>query len=162
MRRRDRRRLRARLAEQDRLAAQRAELRSIGQLLDDAATVVDAGWVQHGWSTAGAGGSVSRACVVGAIVHAAGGPAAVRSQLVQRTLDLTWHTLYNEPHQPVRWCPAPAVRLAHVRDLTRWNDQSERTAAQVTALLAAAVRTAAAQTELLREARPATDLSACG
>jgi hypothetical protein len=23
----------------------------------------------------------------------------------------------------VRWCPAPSIRMAHVRDLTRWNDR---------------------------------------
>jgi hypothetical protein len=97
-----------------------------------------------------AGARVSGACLVGAIVHAGGGPAAVHNQLVQRTLDLTWHTLYQNPHEPVRWCPAPATRMAHVRDLTRWNDRPERSSAQVTHLLHRAIGTAEAQTALLR------------
>jgi hypothetical protein len=54
---------------------------------------------------------------------------------VQRALDLTWHALHGDPAAPVRWCPSPNERAAHVRDLTRWNDATGRTAADVTALL---------------------------
>jgi hypothetical protein len=71
---------------------------------------------------------------------------------VQRTLDLTWHALYEGEGRPVRWCPAPAIRAAHVRDLTRWNDDVERNSGQVTALLHSAVRIANRQTDLLRQA----------
>lgn len=158
---------RRRLARQDRVAARLAELHCIRGLLGDAITVVSSGWVQHGWfAVIDERGSprtitahdlhvltrhpVSGACLVGAIVHAAGGPSTAHTQLVQRTLDLTWHALHEDERQPVQWCPAPAVRTAHVRDLTRWNDSRERTACQVTALLHSAVRTANAQTELLR------------
>ena len=84
------------------------------------------------------------------IVHAAGGPSTVHTQLVQRTLDLTWHALYEDAHEPVRWCPAPPVRAAHVRDLTRWNDHPRRTADEVVGLLHTAQHHADAQTELLQ------------
>ena len=157
---------RRRLAGQDRLSAQLGELHRIRALLTQAATVVSSGWVQHGWfSVPGSHGEqrrvtahtmgvvdsepISGACLVGAIVHAGGGPAAVHTQLVQRTLDLSWHTLYEDPQRPVRWCPAPAVRMAHVRDLTRWNDSPHRTVAQVGAFFTAAVDTTDAQRGLV-------------
>jgi hypothetical protein len=158
---------RRRLARDDQVAARLAELQLIRGVLEDAVTVVSAGWVQHGWFAVtddqgrrrtvtahnldvATGIPVSAACLVGSIVHAGGGPHQARSQLVQRTLDLTWHALYQGSQQPVRWCPAPAIRAAHVRDLTRWNDDVDRTAGQVTALLQTAIRTADVQTDLLR------------
>jgi hypothetical protein len=160
---------RHRLARQDRLAAHLAELHGIRALLAESATVVGSGWVQHGWFSVVdehdracvvtahnlhhlTGRPVSGACLVGAIVHAAGGPAATRTQLVQRSLDLTWHTLHEDSHRPVRWCPAPDIRAAHVRDLTRWNDHRDRTRDEVTALLHAAMDTTVVQAELLRAA----------
>jgi hypothetical protein len=90
------------------------------------------------------------ACLVGAIVHAGGGLAAFRSQPVQRALDLTWHALYGEDRAPARWCPAPPVRSAHVRELTRWNDRPERTSDDVMALLHAVERAASAELERAR------------
>ncbi|MDQ3104139.1 MAG: hypothetical protein M3Q87_02765 [Actinomycetota bacterium] len=128
---------------------------------------MSSGWVQHGWFTvddthrkprmvtaynmhAVSSAPLFGACLVGAVVYAAGGPPAARTQLVQRTLDLTWHALYNDEHEPVRWCPAPGVRTAHLRDLTRWNDHDGRTAAQVEALLRAAVGAANTETARLR------------
>jgi hypothetical protein len=144
-----------------------AELHSIRAVVVEAIAVVDKGWLQHDWFavTDGAGTRyrvpaskidlvtnrpISAACLVGALVHAGGGPPAVHSQLVQRTLDLTWHTLHEDEHRPVRWCPGPAIRTAHVRDLTRWNDHPRRTAEHVTALLHSATRTVDAQACLLR------------
>jgi hypothetical protein len=164
------RRERRRLARQDRLAAHLAELHHIQLLLAEAATVVSNGWVQHGWFavTDERGGArvvtahdlralesrpVTGACLVGAVVHAAGGPPSVHTQLVQRALDLTWHTLHEDTRRPVHWCPAPPVRAAHVRDLTRWNDHPARTADQVSALLEDAVRSAGVQAEGVRAAR---------
>lgn len=143
---------RRRLARQDVATARLAELHHIRALLRDAEVVVSAGWVQNAWfAVPGAYGGqvgvtahdlhlvvdnpVSGACLVGGIVQAAGGPATVRTQLVQRTLDLTWHVLREDGRRPVRWCPPPDVRAAHVRDLTRWNDDPRRTAAAVTSLL---------------------------
>ncbi len=125
------------------------------------AKVVDAGWIQGAWFTvAGPSGPrvvtghevdlamdqpVIGACLVGGVVQAAGGPATVRSQLVQRTLDLTWHALREDTSQPVRWCPAPRIRMMHVLELTHWNDAPERTRADVLDLLEAAQETAALQ-----------------
>jgi hypothetical protein len=157
---------RRRRARQDRLTARLAELYCIKGLLGEAAGVVSAGWLQHHWfAVTGTRGKrstvsaytihlaadrpVSDACLVGSIVHAAGGPSIVHTQLVQRTLDLTWHTLYEDAHEPVRWCPAPPVRAAHVRDLTRWNDHPRRTADEVVGRLHTAQHHADVQTELL-------------
>ncbi len=153
------------LARQDRHSARLAELHSIRALVQEAASVVRAGWVQHSWfATTNDHGQtrliaghnvfdvtdqpVSGACLVGAIVHAGGGPAVVHTQLVQRTLDLTWHTLYGDHRQPVRWCPPPAIRMANVRDLTAWNDHPSRTVSDVEALLRSAARTTTMQAEL--------------
>jgi len=140
-------------------------------ILEQAAVVVSAGWVQNAWFSVvdGRGGvvnltaydvdradrePVSGACLVGGIVHAAGGPRAVRSQLVQRTLDLAWHVLREDERTPVRWCPAPPVRAAHARDLTRWNDHPQRTVADVRALLERAVHTADLQIAACRATAP--------
>jgi hypothetical protein len=160
---------RRRLARQDRIAGHLAELHHIELLLAEAATVVSAGWVQHGWFAvpderhgtrvltahdldALETRPVTGACLVGAVVHAAGGPPSVHSQLVQRSLDLTWHTLHEDSHRPVHWCPAPPVRAAHIRDLTRWNDHPKRTADQVAALLEDTARSAAAEATGVRTA----------
>ena len=149
--RRVRRAERRRLRHLDALSARLAELHAISDLLALATSVVEAGWVKGAWFTvATAGGSravtaqdldllvdqsVTGACLVGGVVQAAGGPATVRSQLVQRTLDLTWHALREDPSQPVRWCPGPAVRTMHVLELTFWNDAPERTRTDVLNLL---------------------------
>jgi hypothetical protein len=145
------RRERRRLARQDRLTANLAELHHIQTLLAAAADVICSGWVQNGWftyrdehaqqHTVGthelrllADRPITGACLVGAIVTAGGGPSAAGSQPVQRALDLTWHTLYGG-YEPIRWCPAPSVRTSHMCDLTRWNDQPDRTPEEVAALL---------------------------
>jgi hypothetical protein len=158
---------RKRLARHDRVAAQLAELHCIRALLGDATAVLTTGWVQHDWFAVNdergrqvnvtaydihlvTGRPVVGACLVGALVYAGGGPRAAHTQLVQRSLDLTWHALYEDERQPVRWCPAPAIRTAHVRDLTRWNDHPARTAAEVTDLVESASRTADTQTDRLR------------
>jgi hypothetical protein len=160
---------RARLARQDLVSARLAELHSMRDLLGSAVVVVSSGWVQHGWFTVDDGQGaprridahhldelnsrpVSGGCMVGAVVHAAGGPTTVRSQLVQRTLDLLWHSLHEDARQPVRWCPAPSIRTAHLRDLTRWNDAPRRTADQVAALLESAARSADMEIDRLRAA----------
>jgi hypothetical protein len=136
------------------LSGHLAELHAIRALLVQAAAVIGNGWVQGAWFAVAtskgerpltayevrltAGREVTGACLVGAIVHAAGGPAAVRSQLVQRTLGLAWHTLREEPDRRVRWCPGPDVRVMRVLDLTRWNDAPGRTRGEVIDLLQAA------------------------
>ena len=164
--RRERRAERRRLRHLDALSARLAELYAIHHLLEQAAIVVDEGWVKGAWFTvATATGdrtvtahdldllvdrSVTGACLVGGVVQAAGGPATVRSQLVQRTLDLTWHALREDPSQPVRWCPGPRVRTMHVLELTHWNDAAERTRTDVLNLLQAARATADLQLQRCR------------
>ena len=93
---------------------------------------------------------VTGACLVGAVVQAAGGPATVRSQLVQRTLDLAWHALREDPDRPVEWCPGPRIRMMRVLELTYWNDAAGRTQDEVVDLLLAARRTADVQREMCR------------
>ncbi len=152
--RRQRRAEQRRLRRLDALSARLAELHAIRALLQQTAEVVDAGWVQGAWFTvAGPRGNravtadqrdllvdrpVIGACLVGGVVQAAGGPTTVRSQLVQRTLDLTWHALREDAFQPVRWCPGPRVRTMHVLEMTAWNDAPERTQADVKELLQSA------------------------
>jgi hypothetical protein len=165
---RARRRARRILAEQDRLGARLAELARIRDLAAAAGEVVAAGWVKDAWYVSrDAGGRpravdvlqarrmghvpVDRACLVGAILHAGGGVASADTQLVQRTLDLTWHTVHRGAAEPVRWCPAPPIRAQHLRDLVRWNDRAGRTGADVEALLHSVER--AAERELDRGRR---------
>ena len=155
--RRARNRLRRELRDRDRLSAKLAELHHIAELLDKATVTIERGWIQHGWfaydNAAGvrhivssyAGRRVSQervaaTCLVGAIVHAGGGPAMARSQLVQRTLDVTWHALHRDELEPVRWCRSPVERVGHVQDLAHWNDSEERGVDDVTSLLGRARR----------------------
>jgi hypothetical protein len=150
--RRERRRQRKELAERDRRSAHLAELWRIADLLGDAHETIRHGWVQGGWlayrdpkgrehvvDSVGmhriAGQEITGACLVGAIVHAGGGPGSARTQMVQHGLDLTWHTLFRGAHEPIGWCPSPALRIARVGDLTRWNDDPRRTGDEVAALL---------------------------
>lgn len=160
-RRGERRAEQRRLQRIDALSARLAELHAIRGLLEQTDVVVSAGWVQVAWFTvAGVGGTravtaydvgsamdrpVTGACLVGAVVHAAGGLASVRSQVVQRTLDLTWHALREDPHRPVTWCPGPHVRMMQVLELTRWNDAPERTQGDVRDLLHTARQTASVE-----------------
>ena len=164
--RRERRAERRRLKHLDALSAQLAELHAIRALLAEAVDVVSTGWVQGAWfSVATPTGTRSvtaydlrllvdrpivGACLVGSVVEAAGGPATVRSQLVQRTLDLVWHSLREDPQRPVRWCPGPHMRVMTVLELTHWNDAPGRTQDEVVELLRAAGQTADTQRELCR------------
>jgi hypothetical protein len=165
---------RRRAASQSRLIGQVAELHYLRILLADASEVVGAGWIQNGWFAyrdelgqqrlVGShnlwqltGHPITGACLVGAIVHAGGGPAAASTQPVHRALDLTWHALFHAESYPVGYCPAPTLRVARTRDLTRWNDRPRRRAEDVTALLSDADRLAAAELERLRLARTATE-----
>ncbi len=156
-----------RLARLDAVAARLAELHGIRRVVRDAGVLVQAGWIQHAWvavqDAGGArhhltahdidratGGPVVGACLVGGIVMAGGGPALVRSQLVARSLELTWHTLHGDVRDPVRWCPSPLERAAHVRDLTGWNDRRGRTPQEVLSLLGRVVGAAELQSVGLR------------
>jgi len=160
---RARRRARRRLAELDALGARLAELSRIRDLAEAAREVVAAGWVKDAWYVLPDARRVDlvqarrmgrvpveRACLVGAILHAGGGVSSADTQLVQRTLDLTWHTVHRGADEPVRWCPAPPVRAQHLRDLVRWNDREHRTRADVEALLQSVGRAAARELEAQR------------
>jgi hypothetical protein len=173
--RRVRRRLRRDLREQDRTSARLAELHAIESLLADAGHVIERGWLQNGWfaydDPSGESHTVTSytrrvertvsldqvtsTCLVGGIVHAAGGPSQARSQLVQRTIDLTWHAAFRGQHQLVRWCPSPPERAGHVIDLAHWNDQPGRTAGETLALLDRARGLARTEADLTRRPQPA-------
>lgn len=151
-----------------RAEAQLRDLADVERLLSGACGVVERGWIQHAWfsyvdekgrtrkaSSAAAmdvaGRPLVGACLVGAVVYAAGGPHAVHSQPVQRALDVVWHALAVEEGSPVLWCPAPDVRMGRVRDLTSWNDAPSRNSADVAGLLLTAERVAVAESERIRE-----------
>jgi hypothetical protein len=123
-------------------------------VLDGARAVLEQHWVQNAWYVVrdrrgrlrpvGAlqvgrldQGKVAGACLVGAVVHAAwarrgtGAPAEAAP-----ALDLLWQSLRESSGGPAEPAPArPDVRLARVRELTRWNDQSERSQQDVLALI---------------------------
>jgi hypothetical protein len=160
---------RRKLTDQDRRSAHLADLHGIRSVLVLAQQVVAEGWVRGAWFTyrdergdvRRVGGQpvrvlaerpVTGACLVGAVVHAGGGPSAIHTQSVQRALDLVWHALRRRGDEPVQWCPGPAARAAHVRDLTRWNDDPGRTAEDVASLLRTAERAVVADITTLRRA----------
>jgi hypothetical protein len=161
-----RRAVRRQLKRQDSISSHLAELHAVHDLLERAVEVIGTGWLQRGWFTVTTAEGlrtvtahnlheavdepVVGACLVGSVVQGAGGPAAVRTQLVQRTLDLLWHTLREDPGRSVRWCPDPQTRAGRVRDLTRWNDSPTRTHGEVFALLLAAQQTADRERERYR------------
>ena len=137
------------------------------QFLSDAADLVHLGWLQDSWfayrDDAGRikpvnaynakqmiGHPVVGACLVGAIIHAGGGLPQLRTQVVQRAMDLTWHTLFKTPQRLVRRIPAPDMRVHHVQDLTRWNDYPHRTADQAEELLRRSAIAARSEAEVLR------------
>ncbi|ROP72521.1 hypothetical protein [Curtobacterium sp. PhB115] len=151
-----------------RVDARLRELGELGQLLSDARGVIERGWIQHAWfayldehgrvrkaSSAAAmdvqGRPLVGACLVGAVVSAAGGPHAVHSPRVQHSLDLVWHALVVEEGSPVLWCPAPDIRMGRVRDLTSWNDSAARTSAEVAGLLLTAERVAVQESARLQD-----------
>jgi hypothetical protein len=156
--RQQRRAARRQLKRQDTVSSHLAELHAVHDVLERGVEVIDTGWLQHGWFTVmtpeglravtahnlndAVDKPVFGACLVGSVVQGAGGPSAVRTQLVQRTLDLVWHTLREDPDRPVRWCSDPRTRTLRVLDLTRWNDSPTRTHGEVVALLLAAQQTA--------------------
>jgi hypothetical protein len=157
---------RRRLARCDAITRRLAELHAIRELLCDAAAVIGDGWVQKAWySVATPRGErlltahqvrqvyvypVTGACLAGSVVLAGGGPDVANTQLVQRTLDLTWHALRGEPQPPAALCPSPSVRTMRLLDLTRWNDAPGRTRTEVGELLAAAHDLAGRHTEVIR------------
>jgi hypothetical protein len=164
----DRFRQHRRLAAEDRRTARLAELHHIRAVLGDAGTVIRAGWTQgtlyacvddrdRRHAVDPRDGGFDEACLVGAVVHAAGAPDVATGPLAQRALDVVWHALYRGPDRPVGGCPPPGVRAARVVDLARWNDRRERTRSDVLALLSAAATVA--ETEARRLRHPTTAAS---
>jgi hypothetical protein len=164
---RTRRRQSRQLRLRDQISARLAELDQIACILSDAAELVRAGWLQDSWfayrDDAGrirsvnaynakqlTGHPVVAACLVGAIVQAGGGLPHIRTQVVQRALDVTWHTLAKTPPALVRRTPAPETRLHHVQDLTRWNDHPGRTAGQAEELLRRSATAARSEADIVR------------
>jgi hypothetical protein len=159
----DRLRQHRRLAEQDRRTARLAELHHVRAVVGDAQTVIRTGWTQKTLYACvddrdrrhpvdPRDGGFDEACLVGAVVHAAGDPSG---QLAQRTLDVVWHALYRGPDRPVGGCPPPGLRAARVVELARWNDRRERTRSDVLALLSAAATVAETEARRLRHATTA-------
>jgi hypothetical protein len=159
---RAKRRLTRQLRLRDETSARLAELHRLAEILNQAADMIGGGWLQHSWfaylDVTGqtqlvtahnvhqmTGRRVVGACLVGAVVQAGGGMPNVRTQAVQRALDLTWHTLFEVPAQANHWTRAPEVRKQQVRDLTRWNDHPNRTAPQAEALLRRSAAAAASE-----------------
>jgi hypothetical protein len=139
------------LAHHDAASARLAELHAIRDLVTDATDILADGWVQHAWFAVATPRGVrlltahqvrhvyaypvTGACLAGAIVLAGGGPDQAKTQLVQRTLDLTWHALRDDEGSPTVLCPSPPVRAMRLLDLTRWNDAPGRTQGEVVDLL---------------------------
>jgi hypothetical protein len=158
---RERRRAAKEQAQAARIAEAIASLQQVQALVSEAQEVIAQGWIQDAWLqyrdddgrlrliTARtvhklASRPVTGACLVGAFVHAAGGPWAIRTQPVHHAVELTWHTLFR-PDEPIDWCPPPQVRALRVRELTRWNDDPSRNARQVEGLLVAVEQRAAVE-----------------
>jgi hypothetical protein len=142
-------------------------------VLEGARAELEAGWVQGGWWTVGlsdgtprlvtgyaaAGGHPDRVdgvCLVGALVRA-GSQLPDAASHVGRAVDAVHEALWvswGHPGAP-RPCglSAPEVRRARVRTLTQWNDQPERTAAEVLAVVDRAI--SATIMDLMSVPRPA-------
>jgi hypothetical protein len=121
-----------------------------------AADIVAGGWIQEAWFqvrdetdavrivTAGNlelldRGPVLAACLVGAVVQAAGGRQAARDQVTGDALDLIWHAAFADDRRVgVGFSPPPNVRSLRVIELTRWNDRPGRCIGEVLDLLDAA------------------------
>lgn len=141
-------------AEQDR--AFRARLDAARVVIATAADVVADGWIQNAWyqvrdetdavRTVTAGnlellerGPVVAACLVGAVVRAAGGRYSAHDQATGDALDLVWHAAFADDRRSgVGFCPPTSVRSLRVLDLTRWNDRPGRCIVEVLELLDAA------------------------
>ena len=143
-----------------------------GQLavLEEARAELEAGWVQGGWwsvtaadgrqrlVTGAAGGSpahVDGACLVGALAR--GGSSSDVGRAIDAVYDALWASRGQASQAapgelpPV---PAPEVRRARVRMLTRWNDHPGRTQADVVALVDQAI--SATIMDLMAAPRPAS------
>ena len=140
-------------------------------VLEGARAELETGWVQGGWWSvtsadgnqrlvtgyAAGGGSpdhVNGSCLVGALARA-GSPSDAG-----RAVDAVYDALWASRDQPgaardggLPPVPAPGVRLARVRTLTRWNDQAGRTQEEVLTVVDRAI--SATIMDLMAAPRPA-------
>jgi hypothetical protein len=146
-----------RSAREDGRYARLEQLGEVCAILQGARAVLERGWLQNAWfarsqqpDTAGQAAApaakpptataVTAACLVGAVVHATceRRPGATPRD-AGPTLDVLWDAWQETrglagPGVSGR-AASPEVRLARVRDLTRWNDNPGRTRTEVIALL---------------------------
>ncbi|MEU4419915.1 hypothetical protein AB0F81_04765 [Actinoplanes sp. NPDC024001] len=112
-------------------------------VLEDARAVIARGWIQDHWFASrrsGEFGEVAAACLVGAVVHAArqSGPGdpVIRAGPALDYLWDAWQESRGLRAAGIAGLAAPReLRMARVRDLTRWNDQPGRTREQVLGLV---------------------------
>jgi hypothetical protein len=138
---------------------QHACLEQLRALLEAARTDLSAGWVQGGWwssdggrhtvrnglaAGASAGGPVSAACLVGALIRA--GSRQGGDSETGRAVDAVYDALWESPGQPATtsgpgllMVSSPPVRQARTQALTRWNDAPGRTSGEVLAVLDRAI-----------------------
>jgi hypothetical protein len=140
------------------------QLDEVLEVLAAARSVIERGWVRDAWfavrprsepvgapAAARASASLSHldrddlvgACLVGAVVHAVRqrhpGDARAEVDGVGPVVDVIWDALQESrglggPGVAGR-VAAPAVRAARIHDLTRWNDQRDRSRSDVLGLL---------------------------
>jgi hypothetical protein len=146
------RRERRRLVQEDRRGAMLATLAGVRDVLAAADPILARGWVQEAWyvSRDSAGRewafglpsasvrveAVTRSCLVGAVVLAAGGPEAIATQPAGRAVEALWHALHRREDEPVDWCPPAVVHGGRLRDLVRWNDSPWASQGSARSLLA--------------------------
>jgi hypothetical protein len=136
------------------------QLDEVFEVLAAARSVIEHGWVQDAWFAVGVrsqrvaapaaarvssyldGDDLVGACLVGAVVQAAQqrhpGDARAEVDGVGPVVDVLWDALQESrglggPGVAGR-AAAPAIRVARIRDLTRWNDQRGRTRSDVLGL----------------------------
>ena len=164
------------------LEVQHACLEQVRALLEAAHTELSAGWVQGGWwssdggrhtvrnglaAGASAGGPVSAACLVGALIRAGSGPGG--DSETGRAINAVYDALWESQGQPAT-TPGPGsadgvfppVRQARVQALTRWNDARGRTSGEVLAVLDRAIARVIQDLAVLPAPRlPAPSLAGC-
>lgn len=164
------------------LEVQHACLEQVRALLEAAHTELSAGWVQGGWwssdggrhtvrnglaAGASAGGPVSAACLVGALIRAGSGPGG--DPETGRAIDAVYDALWESQGQPATTpgpglltVSSPPVRQARVQALTRWNDARGRTSGEVLAVLDRAIARVIQDLAALPAPRlPAPSLAGC-
>jgi len=142
--------------------ARRQRYDSACAVLDGARSLIERGWLQHGWYLTNrprprsllarlrqvertpSMDEVRRACLVAAVaVSAHGGGRSDPVTDAGPALDLVWDALWETRGYTgapaADRVPAPDVRAARMRELVRWNDSAERTRDDVLDLLDRAI-----------------------